>query len=273
MGLPFLKMHGTGNDFIVLDLRTHPLDLSPARVAALADRRRGIGCDQLIIIAPATDGADATMLIRNADGTGAQTCGNATRCVAWLLTQETGKSRITLQTAGGLLVAETLPTGEVSVDMGVPRLDWRDIPLACETGTLHLDLPGDPAAVSMGNPHITRFVDDLAAIDIPAEGPALEHHPLFPERVNAGFAQITGPASVRLKVWERGAGLTLACGSGACAAVVNAHRRGLLPREATVETDGGALHIAWREHDNHVLMTGPAAIAFSGEIDLADYPA
>ena len=272
MGLPFLKMHGTGNDFIVLDVRTRPLALSEARVAALADRRRGIGCDQLIIIAPPENGADATMLIRNADGTPAEACGNATRCIAWLLAQETGRTHIILHTAGGLLEAETRADGQVSVDMGPPRLGWRDIPLAQEADTLHLDLPGDPAALSMGNPHLTLFVDNLVAEDIPARGPALEHNPLFPERVNAGFAQITGPASLRLRVWERGAGLTLSCGSGACAALVNAHRRNLLPREATIETDGGRLQIAWRDHDSHVLMTGPTAIAFRGEIDLASLP-
>ena len=272
MGLPFLKMHGAGNDFVVLDLRTSQAALTPTLIAAMADRRRGIGCDQLIVIAPAEGGADATMQIHNADGTPAEACGNATRCVAWLLAEETGSQHITLQTEAGLLEAHIQPNAQITVDMGAPRLGWRDIPLATEMDTLHLGLPGDPAAVSMGNPHITLFVEHLSDHDIATQGPALEHHHLFPERVNAGFAQITGPASLRLKVWERGAGLTLACGSGACAALVNAHRRGLLPREATIEADGGTLHIAWREHDGHVLMTGPAVTAFKGEIDLAAFP-
>jgi diaminopimelate epimerase len=272
MRRPFIKMHGLGNDFVILDARQGGLSMSGARAAALADRRRGIGCDQLIMIAPA-EGADAAMLIRNPDGSHSSVCGNATRCVAWLLAQETGRSAITLRTGAGILTAECLPDGQVRVDMGPPGLGWRDVPLAREQDTLRIEpLEGTPAAVSMGNPHLTFFVEGLARIDVSREGPRFECDPLLPERANVGFAQITGAASLRLRVWERGAGLTLACGSGACAALVNAHRRGLLPREADVELDGGTLRIVWREADGHVLMTGPVATAFDGQVDLASYP-
>jgi diaminopimelate epimerase len=272
MRLPFIKMHGLGNDFVILDARPGALPVSDARAAALADRRRGIGCDQLVIIAPA-EGADAAMLIRNPDGSHASVCGNATRCVVWLLARETGRSGISLQTGAGVLVATCLPNGQVCVDMGPPCLGWRDVPLAREQDTLHIAaMEGTPAAVSMGNPHLTFFVEDVSGIDMQREGPRFEQDPLLPERANVGFAQITGEARLRLRVWERGAGLTLACGSGACAALVNASRRGLLAREADVELDGGTLHIVWRESDDHVLMTGPVATAFHGEVELSDYP-
>ncbi len=272
MQAAFLKMHGLGNDFVVVDERARPLGLSPARVAALADRRTGIGCDQFITLEPPPPGADAFMRIRNPDGSEAGACGNATRCVVALLAQETGRDRVTIRTIAGDLPAEHLPDGRVRVDMGPARLGWQDVPLARAADTLHLPLPGDPTACSMGNPHATFFVDDVAALDIPALGPALEHDPLFPERANIGFAQILAPDRLRLRVWERGAGLTRACGSGACAALVNAHRRGLTGRAASVIVDGGTLEIEWRA-DGHVLMTGPVATAFSGTLDLDSFPA
>jgi diaminopimelate epimerase len=266
MTIAFTKMHGAGNDFVVLDLRAGGAEPSAAQIAALADRRRGIGFDQFIIIAPpAAAGADAAMLIRNADGTSAGACGNAARCVAWLLAQEIGRAHVTLQTVAGLLPCTHLPDGRVCVDMGAPKLGWADVPLARAMDTLALDMPGRPAALSMGNPHVTFFVPDIAAIDIVRQGPAVEHDPLFPDRVNVGFAQILSPTRLRLRVWERGAGLTLACGSGACAALVNANRRGLTTREAQLDLDGGTLSIAWREADGHVLMTGPVATIFRGE--------
>jgi diaminopimelate epimerase len=277
MNAPFLKMHGCGNDFVVLDERAGSLGLTAARAAAIADRRTGIGCDQFIAIEPAQpgSGADAFMRIRNPDGSEAGACGNATRCVAHLLSAETGRALTTIRTIAGDLVAELLPDGRVRVDMGPARLSWQDVPLAGPADTLHLDIAhgalADPAALSMGNPHATFFVDDIAALDIATIGPALEHHSLFPERANIGFAQILAPDRMRLRVWERGAGLTLACGSGACAALVNAVRRGLMAPHATILVDGGELEIEYRAPN--VLMTGPTAIAYRGTIDLAAYPA
>ena len=270
-------MHGCGNDFVVLDARRGQLRITPARAAAIADRRTGIGCDQLIVIEPppAYSDADAFMRICNPDGSEAGACGNATRCVAHLLAHESGRLPQTIRTISGDLHAEVLPDGDVQVDMGPARLDWPDIPLARPMDTLHLDLARgpltDPAAASMGNPHATFFVADLTGLPIAKLGPRLEHDPLFPERANIGFAQVLAPDRIRLRVWERGAGLTLACGSGACAALVNAHRRGLTGRRAILQMDGGKLTIEWRS-DGHVLMTGPVATAFVGQLDLATYP-
>jgi len=299
---PFTKMHGCGNDFVVFDARASALGFTPRRAAAIADRRTGVGCDQFITIErpPAGSNAAVFMRIRNPDGREAGACGNATRCVADLLARETGQRMQVIRTVAGDLPAEVLHDGRVAVDMGVPRFGWRDVPLAREMDTLHLDLGarphpgplpegegaakpspsgrglgeglGRPAALSMGNPHATFFVSDVAAVHVEALGPGLEHHPLFPDRANIGFAQVLAPSRIRLRVWERGAGLTLACGSGACAALVNAHRQGLAGRRAAVELDGGTLEIAWRS-DDHVLMTGPVVTAFTGAIDLAEYPA
>ena len=274
----FTKMHGCGNDFVVFDERTGSLGLTPARAAGIANRRTGVGCDQFIAIEPLPPGAnaDAFMRIRNPDGGEAGACGNATRCVAHLLAAESGRDRLVIRTIAGDLPAEILGDGRVRVDMGPARLDWADIPLARAMDTLHLDLAAgpvaDPAGCSMGNPHATFFVEDMAAVPIAEIGPRLEHDPLFPDRANIGFAQILAPDRLRLRVWERGAGLTLACGSGACAALVNAHRRGLAERRSTVIVDGGELEIEWRK-DGHVLMTGPVAISFTGEIDLKAYAA
>ena len=271
----FAKMQGCGNDFVILDERGASLGLTPARAAALADRHRGIGCDQLIALEPA-QGADIFMRIRNPDGSEAGACGNATRCVATILARETGKRDFVIRTISGDLPAELLPDLQVRVDMGPPQLGWAEIPLARKMDTLHLDLSAgplsDPAAASMGNPHATFFVPDLAAIPLAALGPALEHAAIFPERANIGVVQVLAPDHLRLRVWERGAGLTRACGSGACAALVNAHRRGLAGRAARLDLDGGRLAIAWRATDGHVLMTGPAETAFTGEVDLAAYP-
>ncbi len=273
----FTKMHGCGNDFVVLDERTAPLGLTLARAAAIADRRTGIGCDQFIVIEPAPAGSHAAafMRIRNPDGQEAGACGNATRCVADLLHSQTGVSEVVVETVAGPLTATILADGRVRVDMGRPRLEWQDVPLAAATDTLHLDLVlgpvSDPACLSMGNPHATFFVPDLAALDVAALGPALEHDAMFPQRANIGFVQVLARDRIRLRVWERSAGLTLACGSGACAALVNAARRGLTGRAATVVVDGGELFIEWCE-DGHVLMTGPVATSFTGTIDLASLP-
>ncbi len=264
--LAFVKMHGAGNDFAVVDAREAPVSVSPRRMRALADRRTGIGWDQLVVL-HASRRADAMMRIYNPDGSEAGACGNATRCVAALL----GQDRVLVETTAGVLPCERL--GElIRVDMGPPVLGWRDVPLARECDTLHLPLPGDPAALSMGNPHATLFVGDVASARPEVEGPGLEHDTLFADRANIGFAQVLSPDRIRLRVWERGAGLTLACGSGACAALVNAHRRGLAGRSAELLLDGGTLHVEWRAADGHVLMTGPSVTTFQGVVDLSTYP-
>jgi diaminopimelate epimerase len=267
----FVKMHGCGNDFVVFDERQGSLGLTPAVAAAIADRRTGIGCDQFIVIEPPPPGADAFMRIRNPDGAEAGACGNATRCVAHLLAAESGRDRLIIRTIAGDLASEVLPDGQVCVDMGPVRLDWQDIPLARPMDTLDLDLTvgpvSHPAAANIGNPHATFFVSDIDSVPIEEIGPMIEHNALFPERANIGFCQVLGPERIRLRVWERGAGLTLACGSGACAALVNAARRRLTGRTAAIVTDGGELIITWGD-DNHVLMTGPVATAFTGEIDI-----
>jgi diaminopimelate epimerase len=267
----FVKMHGCGNDFVIVDGRTQPLALTPTQAASVANRRTGIGCDQLIVLEHTT-GADTFMRIWNPDGSEAGACGNATRCVADILFRETGRTSVTIRTISGDLPATRRADGQIEVDMGPVRLDWQDIPLSQPMDTVRLNLAADgvsaPAAASMGNPHVTFFVGDLAAVPIERIGPVLEHAPIFPQRANIGFAQILDAGTIRLRVWERGAGLTLACGSGACAALVNAHRRGLTNRRAEVIVDGGTLLIEWRD-DGHVLMTGPAVTAFAGTIELA----
>jgi diaminopimelate epimerase len=275
-GVPFLKMHGLGNDFVMLDGRALALDLSPARVGAIADRRRGVGCDQLIVLEPPTDrSADVFMRIYNPDGGEAGACGNATRCVASLLMDERKTDHVVVQTISGLL--DSQKTGRatnglpvISVDMGPVKLDWREIPLAraCDTNHLPLELGSlrDPVATNVGNPHATFFVADVAAVPLAELGLKLEHDRLFPERANIGVAQLVADGKLRLRVWERGAGLTLACGSGACAAVVAASRRGLVDRKAEVVLDGGTLTVEWLR-DDHVLMTGGIARSFKGTLD------
>ena len=268
MRVAFHKMHGAGNDFVVLDERDRPLDLSPALIARLADRRTGIGCDQLVLLsAPAaTDQADIDVRFFNPDGGEAGACGNASRCVAALLAGERPGRTFYLRTAAGLLPARMLPDGRIEVGMGAPKFGWRDIPLAHAADTLRLPLPGDPAGCSIGNPHATIFE---AGFDPCRDGPELETAPLFPERANIGFATILSRDRMRLTVWERGAGLTRACGSGACAAVVNAARRELTGLRVAVEMPGGTLQVEWG-HDGQVRLTGPAVHAFAGEIELDD---
>lgn len=267
-------MHGLGNDFVVLDARAQPLAITPAGAAAIADRHFGIGCDQFIVMEPGRDGADVFMRIRNPDGSEAGACGNATRCIAALVADEAGKDLVVVRTIAGDLPVERLPGGLWRADMGVARLGWQDVPLAWDVDTLHLPLArgavADPAACSMGNPHATFFVRDLDQVPVAEIGPGLEHDPIFPDRANIGFAQILSPEHMRLVIWERGAGITLACGSGACAAMVNAHRRGLTGRRATITMPGGDLRMEWRE-GGHVLMTGPVATAFTGTLDLSTF--
>jgi len=270
MGRPFLKMNGLGNDFVVVETRSAPFSPTAADVRAIADRAGGIGCDQLIAVDPA-EGADAFVRFWNADGEEVSACGNGTRCVGWLLMQSSGRDEAVIETKAGRLVAARAGERLVSVDMGLPRLEWNEIPLAEPHDTraldvqLHPELPGQPGCVSMGNPHVVFFVEDLDALDIPVIGPAVERHPLFPEHVNVGFAQVLGRDRIRLRVFERGAGLTRACGTGACAALVAAARRDLTDRAATLVLDGGELHVEWRE-DGHVVMAGPAAVDFAGEL-------
>ncbi len=270
MMFDFWKMHGAGNDFVLFDARQTPVPLSPAVIASLCHRQTGIGCDQLVVLEPARD-ADVFARFYNQDGSESGACGNASRCIADLVSQGTGETHVTIRTRAGLLRAERLPGGQFRVDMGAPGLRPEQIPLALDADTLHLPLPGDPAACSMGNPHATWFVHDLEAEDIGTLGPLREHDPLFPQRANIGFAQILSPERIRLRVWERGSGLTLACGSGACATLVNAYRRGLTGRSAELILDGGVLSIEWDPND-HVLMTGPTAMVFQGRIELAALP-
>ena len=272
---PFLKMHGTGNDFVVLDLRNSDMRVDANLARLLADRRIGVGCDQVISLEPSSV-ADVFMRIHNTDGSEAQACGNGSRCIASLLLGESGQKKILIESRAGLLEGEISADGLVRVDMGPAYLNWYEIPLAFEADTLCLDLThqprqgpklSEPCAVGMGNPHAVFFVEDLDAIDISTAGPVLEKHDVFPEKANIGFVQILGYDRLRLRVWERGAGLTLSCGSGACAALVASHRRGKCGRRATLTVDGGELIIEWRECDGHVLMSGDVATAFSGILD------
>jgi diaminopimelate epimerase len=271
MNRPFLKMNGAGNDFVVVEARSQPFAPEPALVRAIADREGRSGCDQLIAIEP-SERADAYMRIWNADGGQVDACGNATRCVGWLLLEQNHVDAASIETNAGLIAVERAGSFQVRVDMGEPGLDWWQIPLAEPLDTLSLDIRAEPnlampSAVNMGNPHMVFFVADVETLPIHEIGPELEHHPLYPERANVGFAEIKSKDRMRLRVWERGAGLTKACGTGACAAVVAAARRGLTGRKVAVEMDGGELLIEWRETDNHVLMTGPVEFEFAGTLD------
>jgi diaminopimelate epimerase len=272
--VPFTKMQGLGNDFVVLDARRKPIPLGIGDRRRIADRRRGIGCDQLIVLEPAQSAeADVFMRIYNPDGSEAGACGNATRCVSGRLMGESGAERMVVETISGLLPARRREGGRITVDMGVAKTDWREIPVGAECDTLHLPVAleplQDPVGVNMGNPHAVFFVDDVDAIALETIGPKLEHAPFFPERANIEIVQLLSPDRLRMRVWERGAGITMACGSGACAALVAAARRGLTGRRAEVVLDGGPLEIEWLEN-GHVLMTGAWAESFNGEIALED---
>jgi diaminopimelate epimerase len=267
-GQPFIKMQGLGNDFVVLDARAAPIDLEPGWLRAVADRRTGVGCDQIIVIdAPDNGDSDARIKVRNADGSFAEACGNGTRCIAQLLMNETGRDRVAIVSDGGHHDCTTAGGGLITADMGVARDGWGDIPLDRDMDTLAVDL-GEPelgaaVAVNVGNPHAVFFVPDAAVVDLEWFGPRIEHSARFPQRTNVEVATITGTDEIRLRVWERGVGITRACGTGACATAVAAARRGLAGRTSTVTLDGGMLRIEWR-HDDHVLMTGPAAESFRG---------
>ncbi|MCW1428106.1 diaminopimelate epimerase [Novosphingobium sp. JCM 18896] len=270
MRVPFVKMHGLGNDFVVLDGRTDSIPaMTNALAAALADRHTGVGCDQLIVLEP-SDAADFRMRIFNSDGSEVEACGNATRAVGLLH----GKAA-RIETAGGLISASPA-AGGISVEMGQPRFDWDRIPLAYAMDTLTMPVGWEeldaPTAVNVGNPHVIFFVPDTDAVDLGRIGPEIEHDPLFPERINVNVATITARDAIRLRVWERGAGLTRACGTGACATAIGAMRRGLVDRAVTVTLPGGPLRIEWRE-DGEIVMTGAAAESFRGSFDPTDYGA
>jgi diaminopimelate epimerase len=272
--IPFIKMHGMGNDFVVLDGRVDSAALTPDEVRRIADRHRGVGCDQFISIEP-SERATAFMRVHNADGGEVAACGNAARCVADKIMTELGVDMATLETVAGVLEATRDGNGLVTVDQGPARVDWWEIPLARELDTLHIDMSDggksvalltDAVGVNVGNPHAVFFVDDVQAVDLATIGPELEHHPLFPERANISVAQARGRDAIRVKVWERGVGITSACGTAACAVAVAGARRDLTDRVADIHLDGGTLHIVWRD-DGHVLMTGPVSTSFSGVLD------
>ncbi len=265
----FLKMHGLGNDFVILDNQRGDLTLEPAKIREICDRRRGVGCDQLIVLEnPNNDTADLFMRIYNPDGSESGACGNATRCVAYDFFLKTGESKIVIETVAGLLTCHAAGDGHVTVDMGPPGLNWKEIPLAHEADTLKLPIKYKnypaPVGVSIGNPHCVFFVADCEAVDLAADGPPIEHHELFPERTNVEFVSVKARDHLRMRVWERGAGITQACGTGACAVVVAAIRKGLCDHSVTVTLDGGNLHIEWDPKDGRVFMTGSASYAFDG---------
>jgi diaminopimelate epimerase len=265
--LDFHKMHSLGNDFVIVDRRSGKLSLSGDQIRMIADRRHGVGCDQLLSLEP-SERADLFMRVYNPDGSEAEACGNGTRCVARLIMEQHATSRARIETRADVLVVRAGVQG-YTVDMGRPRFGWDEVPLAQPMDTLALDLAlgplAGPVALSMGNPHAVFLVDDAEAVPLDQLGPELEHHPLFPQRANIGVAEVRDPRTIRLRVWERGAGLTTACGSGACAALVAAVRRGLAERSADLLLDGGRLRIAWNEADR-VLMTGPASHSYSGRL-------
>jgi diaminopimelate epimerase len=267
---PFRKMNGLGNDFVVLDARTRPLTLDEDAVRAIADRKEGIGCDQLIALEPSAR-ADVFMRIWNADGGEVGACGNAARCVASLVAAERGEPRVSIETESGMLDAAVNRDGSVTIDMGAPRFAWNEIPLSKSfEDTRQIELETDdaglhwPSAVNVGNPHCLFFVDDVGAHDLERLGPVLEHHPLFPERANISLVRVLGSGSIKVRTWERGAGLTRACGTAACAAAVASARRDLTGRKVRVSLPGGDLLIEWRESDGHILMTGPYALDYEG---------
>ncbi len=260
-GLPFMKMHGLGNDFVVIDERSGEFTVDEATVVAIADRHRGVGFDQLATLHHGGD-SDLHLIFWNADGSKSAACGNATRCIARWEMDRTGKSDLTLTTERGTLFALDAGNGLTSVNMGHPQLSWDEVPLAREMDTLRLPIEGEPTATGMGNPHCTFFVDDAEAVDLETLGARYEHHDLYPQRTNVQFASVIGPDHLRMRVWERGVGTTLASGSSSCATAVAAARRGLTGRKVRIDLDGGTLHLDWR--DDGVWMTGPTAHVFDG---------
>ncbi|MEL6980460.1 MAG: diaminopimelate epimerase [Pseudomonadota bacterium] len=274
--LPFYKMHGLGNDFVVIDARGGADPVGPALARALGDRRRGVGFDQLIVLRDSSDRSVAADIdFWNADGSLSDACGNGARCAAALLMAQNGETTLTLRSGAGLLPSARDAQGRVTVDMGAPKLDWREIPLRDASHTERIDVklgPIDdpalwgPGAVNMGNPHCVFFVEDAELAPVERLGPMIEHHPMFPERTNVEFAQVLDRGRIRVRVWERGVGVTLACGSGACAVAVAAARRLMTERRVEILMDGGPLAVEWRESDGHVLLTGPTMMVFAGAL-------
>ena len=260
-GLPFLKMHGLGNDFVIIDARAAENPVTVEMAKAIGHRYFGVGFDQLAVLT-SSDAADVDVAFWNSDGSMAGACGNASRCIGRLLIEETGKSAVSLRTNRGILLVQDVDGDLLSVNMGKPQLNWRDVPLSQEVDLTTLPIDGAPGAVGMGNPHCVFLVDDAESVDLPKLGPIYENHFLFPERTNVEFIQVLDRQNIRMKVWERGGMITLACGSGACAAVVVAHRKGLTERKVTVHLDGGDLIIDWR--DDGVWMTGATMHVFDG---------
>ncbi len=260
-GLPFLKMHGLGNDFVIIDARNTESPVSQSMARAIGERHFGVGYDQLVVLTK-SDGAEVDMVFWNSDGSVSDACGNASRCIARLVMGETGLDAITLRTGNGLLAARMTDGGMISVNMGQPQLTWDTVPLARDVDLINLPIDGAPGAVGMGNPHCVFVVDDADAVDLVARGSAIETHPLFPQRTNVEFVQIIDRKTIRQRTFERGAGVTLACGSGACAVAVVAHRKGLTDRTVSIQLDGGTLQIDWR--DDGVWMTGPTTLVFEG---------
>ena len=258
--LPFMKMHGLGNDFVVIDAREGEVALSKKIISGIADRHFGVGFDQLAVISKGE--FDAHLTFYNADGSGSLACGNATRCIARYLMDETSKENLILTTMHGQIPAVDLGNGVTSVNMGKPGLEWNKVPLSENIPTLELPIEGSPTATGMGNPHCTFFVEDAEKINLEEMGPKFENHPLFPERTNVQFASIIARDQIRMRVWERGTGVTLASGSSSCATAVAANRKGLTEKKVQIELDGGILSVDWRE--DGVWMTGPTMQVFTG---------
>ncbi|MCL4118794.1 UNVERIFIED_CONTAM: hypothetical protein GTU68_062790 [Idotea baltica] len=256
-------MHGLGNDFVIIDARGTESPVSQSMARAIGERHFGVGYDQLAVLTDSAD-ADVDVAFWNSDGSMANACGNASRCVARIIMDETGDSSIILRTGNGLLPTLDAGDGLISVNMGQPQLTWDTIPLSKDVDLNALPIKGEPGAAGMGNPHCVFVVDDAEGVNLETRGPAIEHHPLFPERTNVEFIEIKNRNTIRMRVWERGGMITLACGSGACAAAVVAHRKGLIERNVTIQLDGGNLQIDWR--DDGVWMTGPTALVFQGHL-------
>ena len=271
--IPFRKMNGLGNDFVVLDARAQPLVISEIAAKAIADRKTGIGCDQLIVLEKSS-GYDVRMRIWNAEGGEVQSCGNASRCIADLLFDENGTNTATISTKGGLLIASKAGDKMVTIDQGLPKFGWQDIPLSepfadtrhieMQYGPIDHPLIHSPSVVNVGNPHCIFWVDDLDVVDLDRAGPMLENHPLFPERANISFAKVVARNHIILQVWERGAGLTKACGTAACATMAAGHRIKIIDAKCKITLPGGDLHMAVRQSDGHVMMTGPVTYEFDG---------
>ncbi|MEP3475657.1 MAG: diaminopimelate epimerase [Hyphomicrobiales bacterium] len=274
----FIKMNGLGNDFAIFDSREQPLSLTAEQAVFVANRDDGVGCDQVIVLEPSSK-ADVFMRILNADGSEVDACGNATRCVGRIVAGELNRAGVTIETNAGVLIAQVIGQDQVTVDMGVPKFGWEDIPLMEEfrdtrmielqIGPIDAPVLHSPSVVNVGNPHSIFWVDDVEAHDLAKFGPMLENHPMFPERANISLAQVTSKNSLILHVWERGAGLTKACGTAACAAAVCAARKKLTGRNVSVSLPGGDLQIHWREADDHILMTGPVEVEYKGEVEIS----